>query len=641
MSENTILDALNSAQLVYLEDGLELRCEELPLWGESLYCLVRCDDDAEPGEDEGEEAGLDDSTDDSTGDSTSDPDLEFDELVTLLGKRDPASIHGKRALVRGFRSLLPGLRKHTLPPMPDLRQKTAASYDQAAFSGINQKLQSSLRRPDLTPEQHCRNVMPILEESRNFLSRLNLPEEVLRDDSPLYYAFAVLNSQAHGLRDAVMRGNPATQHECLEALSAYIAAIERLIDLMDERSARLRGMPRPMTPEEYREVSGLDDEMNDDDTPLERSVKVCLELLTMPLVTAEDKIEYIGDMVERLEEEIEEEIDGSRDDDGEEPERAVLVAQKAAKLISMVEARGREHFAMKAAQEMLTAIAGQGGPAPDAESLAAALRPESVTVSFLFGREPLVQVFLIEEEGYLNGEPVAVSLKGEETQVAPVPPVTVPPVRSLGREYARRLKRASLMRGIDDFKLTSGADPRDLAKLRTVYPDAPQSLLDLLAELDGTYYREYSGQKVTLTVFDGEAIPYYLNSVRQILGDKLYADPVAVDSLVIPPEKIDESGAPDNSIAYYYGVEDLDETVAPGIDPFQPLWRMLHFSDCVNNGGSSQLYIDFHPAPGGVKGQVVRFVHDPDEYDVIAPDFDAFLRDRLKSGFAFLADEDD
>ncbi|MCI8601776.1 MAG: hypothetical protein HFE45_09345 [Oscillospiraceae bacterium] len=45
---------------------------------------------------------------------------------------------------------------------------------------------------------------------------------------------------------------------------------------------------------------------------------------------------------------------------------------------------------------------------------------------------------------------------------------------------------------------------------------------------------------------------------------------------------------------------------------------LLHFSDCVNNGGTSQLFIDFSPSANGQKGQVLRHPHDLDELLIIA-----------------------
>ena len=66
----------------------------------------------------------------------------------------------------------------------------------------------------------------------------------------------------------------------------------------------------------------------------------------------------------------------------------------------------------------------------------------------------------------------------------------------------------------------------------------------------------------------------------------------------------------------------------------------LHFSDCMNNGGTSQLFIDFSPAPGGTKGQIVRFLHDPDELAVIAESFDEYLQMLMEDAYCFIHNDD-
>jgi cell wall assembly regulator SMI1 len=65
----------------------------------------------------------------------------------------------------------------------------------------------------------------------------------------------------------------------------------------------------------------------------------------------------------------------------------------------------------------------------------------------------------------------------------------------------------------------------------------------------------------------------------------------------------------------------------------------LNFSDCINNGGTSQLFIDFDPGPGGVKGQVVRFLHDPDSFKVIADSFDNYLQKLTDDDYNFIIQE--
>ncbi len=61
----------------------------------------------------------------------------------------------------------------------------------------------------------------------------------------------------------------------------------------------------------------------------------------------------------------------------------------------------------------------------------------------------------------------------------------------------------------------------------------------------------------------------------------------------------------------------------------------------MNNGGTSRLYIDFNPSDLGVKGQIIRFLHDPDEYAVIANSFDAYLQMLIDGEYVYLSEDED
>lgn len=192
----------------------------------------------------------------------------------------------------------------------------------------------------------------------------------------------------------------------------------------------------------------------------------------------------------------------------------------------------------------------------------------------------------------------------------------------LGR-YLLGLQRGYGVRGIDFFGLVHGASKEDVENLLQAYPDTPASLIRLLSYIDGTAYRKYSAQEITLPIFDGET-SYRLQSAQKMLALK--------DS--------------NRSIAWIYGdseeeAEELQEVLGQGVDGHAPFSKRLHFSDCINNGGSSSLYIDFAPADDGVVGQILRWVHDPDYYDVIAKNFDEFLTQQVERGFAFIENDED
>lgn len=101
-----------------------------------------------------------------------------------------------------------------------------------------------------------------------------------------------------------------------------------------------------------------------------------------------------------------------------------------------------------------------------------------------------------------------------------------------------------------------------------------------------------------------------------------------------------ESSKEEEDISYLLEYQDDEDDVDPKINPEGLLpGTYIHFSDCMNNGGTSRLYIDFNPSDKGVCGQIIRFVHDPDQYKVIANSFDEYLQQLLDGDFIFLDKE--
>ena len=85
----------------------------------------------------------------------------------------------------------------------------------------------------------------------------------------------------------------------------------------------------------------------------------------------------------------------------------------------------------------------------------------------------------------------------------------------------------------------------------------------------------------------------------------------------------------------FINFENVDDKIID--DASQLKW--LHFSDCMNNGGTSQLFIDFSPSESGTSGQIVMYVHDPDSMDVIADSFDKYLEKLIDREFDFINDD--
>ena len=169
-------------------------------------------------------------------------------------------------------------------------------------------------------------------------------------------------------------------------------------------------------------------------------------------------------------------------------------------------------------------------------------------------------------------------------------------------------------------KIKHGATKEDVEQIKNLYPEVPKSLVSLLEFVDGTYWREFNGQKITLYFLgsDVEEYPYYLLSSKEIIKNQKLAFEYYSDYI----ERI-------------YDQVEIDAKVTN--QPNALKW--LHFSDCMNNGGTSQLFIDFSPSEKGNKGQVVRFLHDPDELKVIADNFEEYLQKLIDNEYDFINED--
>lgn len=169
-------------------------------------------------------------------------------------------------------------------------------------------------------------------------------------------------------------------------------------------------------------------------------------------------------------------------------------------------------------------------------------------------------------------------------------------------------------------KIKQGLAEENIRKLKELYPEIPEALLGLLKYVDGTYWREYEGEKTAFYFLgsDMEEYPYYLLSSGEMIENR------------------------DRAARYYkdyiereYDEVEVDEKITATVKDL----KWLHFSDCMNNGGTSQLFIDLSPSEKGTKGQIVRFVHDPDELSVIAGSFEEYLNMLMDKGYDFINEE--
>lgn len=191
--------------------------------------------------------------------------------------------------------------------------------------------------------------------------------------------------------------------------------------------------------------------------------------------------------------------------------------------------------------------------------------------------------------------------------------------------YLSSLKKAYYDNGNEEIwnhfeQIKHGASKTDIKKLQEAFPAIPQGLVDLLEYVDGTYWRTYADEEIAFFFLgsDLNEYPYYLLSSKEMVDNQHIARTYYADY-------IDRK----------YDHVEIDNKIT---DKSTDL-KWLHFSDCMNNGGTSQLFVDFSPSGKGKKGQIVRFVHDPDEFRVIADSFDAYLQLLINTGCNFIDEE--
>ncbi|WP_285400053.1 SMI1/KNR4 family protein [Lysinibacillus sp. fls2-241-R2A-57] len=194
----------------------------------------------------------------------------------------------------------------------------------------------------------------------------------------------------------------------------------------------------------------------------------------------------------------------------------------------------------------------------------------------------------------------------------------------LVNNFLNGLRAALSTDELEALNTACGATKEVIDTLRSEYPNCPESLICLLENIDGTYWRKYGENKIAICILGSDVedgkYPYYLLSTQQMF----------------------ESSKEEEDISYLLEYQDDEEAVDPKINPEGLLpGTYIHFSDCMNNGGSSRLFIDFNPSEEGICGQIIRFLHDPDQYEVIANSFDEYLQDLIDDGFVFLKSEEE
>ena len=119
---------------------------------------------------------------------------------------------------------------------------------------------------------------------------------------------------------------------------------------------------------------------------------------------------------------------------------------------------------------------------------------------------------------------------------------------TIAEQYLIGLKNHLSQDDQKSLSYATGATTDQLSKLKKRYPACPGSLLDLLGQINGTYWQKYGEHKISVLILGSDVFeyPYYLKSVEQITEDNPYNQSIR------------------EIYSKYY--DSLPELVGPGID---------------------------------------------------------------------------
>ena len=80
-------------------------------------------------------------------------------------------------------------------------------------------------------------------------------------------------------------------------------------------------------------------------------------------------------------------------------------------------------------------------------------------------------------------------------------------------KYLEELKKAYYKNGGKEYwdkfeKIKAGATEENIKKIKEEFPETPDSLIELLKIVDGTYHREYQGEKITFYFLGSDVMGY-------------------------------------------------------------------------------------------------------------------------------------
>lgn len=222
--------------------------------------------------------------------------IEFDYPEEV--QTEKLSLEQKEQL-RQLKSKIKLLEK-SLPPPPtkEMELQYWTNLNPQKFTETYMKAAAIWGDPKLEIEAKCHQASTLLIELYELLEKLNLPEELMRDDTQ----FSIILTKVLQFAETVNSHAEQNGIELPERLGRLIQFTDRLLDRMIEGGNKLFGTEREMTPEEKEAYTALNIESFDQDKSLEERLNILEQLWENPLVDTDDKIELIERAIKWIEE---------------------------------------------------------------------------------------------------------------------------------------------------------------------------------------------------------------------------------------------------------------------------------------------------------------------------------------------------
>lgn len=205
----------------------------------------------------------------------------------------------QKQLVKTLQTRLKTLRARLPPPADEALERRYWDYiDPHSFIGAFRKAATIWNNPDNDLPTKCRQVNASLTELHDLLQAMQLPGELMRDDTQFTVVLARILQFVRIVEEKAEKngiGLPREVHELARLL-------DDLTDRMIEGGNRLYGIEHDMTREERQTQENLERSAFQPGKPLEERLAILETLWENPGIDLDEKIRYLEKAIELIRE---------------------------------------------------------------------------------------------------------------------------------------------------------------------------------------------------------------------------------------------------------------------------------------------------------------------------------------------------